>query len=86
FSLKEEDELYNLYGSKKDEFFSFMAGRRYDNALAILVSFKETIDNFFDKVFVMDKDESIRNNRLALLKSIKDMFLTFADFSKIRVE
>ncbi|MDD5243645.1 MAG: glycine--tRNA ligase subunit beta, partial [Syntrophorhabdaceae bacterium] len=42
FSLKEEDELYNLYGSKKDEFFSFMAGRRYDNALAILVSFKET--------------------------------------------
>lgn len=86
FSLKEEDELYNLYGSKEDEFFSFMARRRYDNALAILVSFKETIDNFFDKVFVMDKDESVRNNRLALLKTIKDMFLTFADFSKIRIE
>jgi glycyl-tRNA synthetase beta chain len=86
FSLKEEEELYNLYESKKGEFFALMGDRQYDGSLAVLVGFKKTIDNFFDKVFVMDKDESIRDNRLALLKSIKDMFLTFADFSKIRVE
>lgn len=86
FSLKEEEELYSLYESKKGEFFTLMNDKKYDASLAVLVSFKETIDNFFDKVFVMDKDESVRNNRLALLKSIKDMFLTFADFSKIRIE
>jgi glycyl-tRNA synthetase beta chain len=52
----------------------------------VLVSFKETIDNYFEKVFVMDNDEAIKNNRLGALKLIKDMFLTFADFSKIRIE
>jgi len=34
----------------------------------------------------MDKDENIKINRLALLKKIKDMFLAYADFSKIRIE
>jgi len=34
----------------------------------------------------MDKDEGIKNNRLALLKKIKDMFLSYGDFSKIRIE
>ncbi|HNS15135.1 MAG TPA: glycine--tRNA ligase subunit beta [Syntrophorhabdaceae bacterium] len=86
FSLKEEEELHGLYETKKGEFFALMNDGQYDRSLAVLVSFKETIDNFFDKVFVMDKDESVRNNRLALLKKIKDMFLTFADFSKIRIE
>ena len=86
FSLKEEEALHSLYESKKDEFFTLVNDGQYDGSLAVLVSFKETIDNFFDKVFVMDKDESVRDNRLALLKKIKDMFLTFADFSKIRIE
>jgi glycyl-tRNA synthetase beta chain len=85
-SLKEEQALHSLYESKKDEFFALMKDGQYDGSLAALVSFKETIDDFFDKVFVMDKDESVRDNRLALLKKIKDMFLTFADFSKIRIE
>ncbi len=84
--LDEEKELFRLYSAKKDTFFSHVKERDYDNALALLVGFKETIDNFFDKVFVMDKDETVKTNRLALLTHIKDMFLTFADFSKIHFE
>jgi len=86
--LKEEEEktLYALYESNKGTFFSFMNERKYDDALSVLVGFKESIDNYFNKVFVMDKDEAIKNNRLALLKKIKDMFLTYGDFSKIRIE
>lgn len=86
FTEKEEESLFSVYESKKEVFFSAMRERRYDDAISILVSFKESIDRYFDKVFVMDKDEDIKNNRLALLKRIKDMFLTYADFSKIRVE
>lgn len=86
FKEKEEEALFGLYESKKEEFFSTMRTRNYDDAITILVSFKESIDTYFDKVFVMDKDENIKNNRLALLKKIKDMFLTYADFSKIRIE
>ncbi len=84
--LGEEKELFDLYEAKKGAFFDLMGKRGYDDALAVLIGFKETIDNFFDKVFVMDKDEAVRQNRLALLANIKNMFLTFADFSKIRFE
>jgi len=83
---KEENALFDLYEAKKDMFFSSMNERKYENALSILVDFKVPIDNYFDKVFVMDKDEAIKNNRLALLKKIKNMFLTYGDFSKIRIE
>ncbi len=86
FVHDEEKALYSLYEKKKDIFFSSMVQQRYEDSLAILVGFKESVDNYFDKVFVMDENESIRNNRLGTLKNIKDMFLTFADFSKIRVE
>ena len=86
FVLPEEKNLFALYQASIEPFTALAAERRYDEALAILVGFKETVDSFFDKVFVMDKDESVKNNRLALLKIVKDMFLTFGDFSKIHVE
>jgi glycyl-tRNA synthetase beta chain len=86
FTQQEERNLHDICEAKREPFFAFMGERRYDEALSILVGFKETVDNFFDKVFVMDKDEAIRTNRLALLKRVRDMFLTYGDFSKIRIE
>jgi glycyl-tRNA synthetase beta chain len=47
---------------------------------------KEPIDRFFDKVLVMDKDQEIRRNRLALLLRIKKLFNRFGDFEKIVLE
>jgi glycyl-tRNA synthetase beta chain len=41
------------------------------------------VNNFFDKVLVMDKNEEIKQNRLALLKAIWTVALTMADFSKL---
>ena len=41
------------------------------------------IDAFFDAVMVMDKDERVRANRLALLKTVDDYLLETADYSKI---
>jgi glycyl-tRNA synthetase beta chain len=86
FKETQEHTLFNLYESRKEVFSAYMQEKRYDDALSILVGFKETIDDFFDKVFVMDKDEATKDNRLALLKKIKDMFLMFGDFSKIHFE
>jgi glycyl-tRNA synthetase beta chain len=86
FKEKEEEALFDLYEGAKARFFSALEGGGYGEALKVLVGFKETIDNFFDKVFVMDKDEAVKTNRLALLKKIRDMFLQYGDFSKIRIE
>jgi glycyl-tRNA synthetase beta subunit len=34
----------------------------------------------------MVEDETVKNNRLSLLTRIRDMFLQYGDFSRIRVE
>ena len=41
------------------------------------------IDEFFDNVLVMDKDEKIKENRLNLLYNLKRKFDKIADFSKL---
>lgn len=41
------------------------------------------IDTFFENVLVMDKDEKVKENRLALLYSVKKKFDKIADFSKL---
>jgi glycyl-tRNA synthetase beta chain len=57
----------------------------YDSALESISRLKGFIDSFFDSVMVMDKDESIRRNRLALLTRIHNLFSGIADFRKIQV-
>ncbi len=41
------------------------------------------ITEFFDKVLVMDKDEAIRQNRLALVGQVSDLSRGIADLSKL---
>jgi len=86
FEHEEERDLCELHEARKDAYLRQMEARRYEEALGVLVGFKETIDRYFDKVFVMVDDETVKKNRLSLLSRIKEMFLLFGDFSKIRVE
>jgi glycyl-tRNA synthetase beta chain len=57
--------------------------RLQKNNYEVLFELKEPINVFFDNVMVMDKDQNIRENRLALLSSIKNLFDFLGDFSKI---
>ncbi|UCE70878.1 MAG: glycine--tRNA ligase subunit beta [Nitrospiraceae bacterium] len=53
------------------------------SACQSLFEFEAPVNTFFDKVLVMDKDPLIRDNRLALLQSVKKVFNLLGDFSKI---
>ena len=53
----------------------------YASALSSLASLRESVDSFFDEVMVMADDEAIRNNRLALLNRLRNLFLRVADIS-----
>ncbi len=55
----------------------------FDQALYDIASLRNVVDDFFDGVLIMTEDKKIRENRLALLINIADMFGMFADFSKI---
>ncbi len=58
--------------------------RDYTGALGILAGLRESIDLFFEQVKVMDDDEQIKNNRLALLNNISELFLATADISRLQ--
>jgi glycyl-tRNA synthetase beta chain len=83
--LIEEDEkkLKERFDSVKYNIQILLEEKRYYDALNILASLTEPINQFFDHVLVMDKREEIRQNRLALLKEVWATALTVADFSKL---
>ncbi len=61
---------------------SIEAGR-YREALQTLSGLRKPVDRFFDEVLVMAEDASLRDNRLALLKRLQDLFSRVADLSQI---
>jgi glycyl-tRNA synthetase beta chain len=57
----------------------------YRLALEALARLRETVDRFFDDVMVMADEQAIRDNRLALLGSLGDLFLQVADISRLAI-
>lgn len=80
---KYEEELWNAFLKLKGELDKLIEKRDYRGALLKIGELKPFVDNFFDNVMVMDKDEKVRNRRLSLLKNIADKLLELIDFSKI---
>ena len=78
-----EQELYSRYRETEPKVRSLLTAGDYAAAMILLAQFKEAIDHFFDAVLVMAKDEAIRDNRLALLYRIREMYLQMADFARI---
>lgn len=57
----------------------------YASSLASLAELREPVDAFFDQVMVMADDLEVRNNRLQLLQSLRELFLQVADISHLVV-
>jgi len=55
--------------------------RNYSAVLTELSSLKQPIDQFFDKVMVNAEDPKVKNNRLLMLKTIREAFMQVADIS-----
>ena len=55
----------------------------YKEGLQTLASLKISVDTFFDEVLVVCEDASLRENRLALLQQLRDLFLQTADISHL---
>ena len=83
--LKEDAEikLYNGFKEIKSNVESLLLDKKYNEALDAFATLRPLVDNLFDNVMVMDKDEAIKENRLGLLKQIYSTMLTICDLSKI---
>jgi glycyl-tRNA synthetase beta chain len=80
----QEKSLYSELQNVKPTFDTLFRDKKYYDALKLLSKLTGTINNFFDKVLVMDKRDEIKLNRFALLQEIGKMTSLIADFSKLK--
>lgn len=84
FELEAEKQLYELITALQARSEPMFAEGRYLQGLTELAGLRPAVDRFFDEVMVMVDDESVKNNRLALLKQLFLCFRRVADFSRIQ--
>lgn len=83
-SLLSEDAeraLANAIDSAKKASAAALQAGNYTEALSSLASLQEPVDAFFDNVMVNADDDAVRQNRLALLQNLRELFLQIADIS-----
>lgn len=86
FENNEEKSLFDVFFKIRELVSGHIERDDYRSALSELALLRNPVDIFFENVMVMAKDESIRFNRLSLLKEISNLFDKIADFSKIVTE
>jgi glycyl-tRNA synthetase beta chain len=80
----EERDLYAAYDAARSELTVLEANLDYAGAFRRLAKLRPAVDQFFDKVMVMDADLGLRANRLRLLADLDTLaFRRFADLSEI---
>ncbi|MDB6061931.1 MAG: glycine--tRNA ligase subunit beta [Verrucomicrobiaceae bacterium] len=76
-----EKELAQQVTTLQQKVQPLFAARHYREGLEQLASLRGAVDAFFDNVMVMADDLAVRNNRLALLSQLRNLFLEVADIS-----
>jgi glycyl-tRNA synthetase beta chain len=84
FAEGAEKALYKKIGDLSSVVNTMFNEGDYENGLRELSALRKPVDAFFDDVMVMDENIAIRNNRLALLGQMRDLFLRAADLSRLQ--
>ncbi|MCQ2380766.1 MAG: glycine--tRNA ligase subunit beta [Acidaminococcaceae bacterium] len=83
FQKDAETVLHNQTVALNKEMLPLIVKFDYEAVLAVAVKLVPAINKFFDDVMVMDKDENIKNNRLALLAAVQDITNAVGDLGCI---
>jgi glycyl-tRNA synthetase beta chain len=83
FEEEIEKKLWSEFLSVKKDVSPLIKKGEYVEVLSVISRLRDVIDEFFNEVMVMVEDTDIKNNRLALLKSISEYMGNIADFSQI---
>ncbi|ANB20623.1 glycine--tRNA ligase subunit beta [Alteromonas stellipolaris] len=76
-----EKALYSALISAESVVTTAVATQNYTKILSTMATLRSAIDSFFDDVMVMAEDDAVKQNRLALLSLLRQLFLTTADIS-----
>jgi glycyl-tRNA synthetase beta chain len=80
-----EKKLAETLDAMTEKLAPLIQTNQYGKALTELAGIKDTVDAFFDKVMVMCDDPALKNNRLALLYHLNQLFLRIADISRLQI-
>jgi len=83
FEDEVEERLYEAYRAIGEKARKHLASGDYLAALREISNLRGPIDAFFDGVMVMVEDEKLRNNRLALLKSVSKLMAVVGELAEI---
>ncbi|WP_321275915.1 glycine--tRNA ligase subunit beta [Thiomicrorhabdus indica] len=83
FEGDSEAALWSALENLRESVSEQIAEHNYQAAMASLATIRPQVDDFFDNVMVMADDEKVKNNRLALLNQIYQLFLQVADISRL---
>lgn len=81
-----EKALYEAHKRLKGEIEATAEAHDYEQALAKVGEFAEVLDRFFVEVLVMDENERLRQNRIALLQAIHRVLTRIARLTEMVVE
>lgn len=84
FKEHAENDLYDAIKELTSDVELLFQQHKYENALTRLANLRRSIDKFFDDVMVMDEDDQLRSNRIALLAQVDRLFMHVADFSRLQ--
>ncbi|MDE2091634.1 MAG: glycine--tRNA ligase subunit beta [Gammaproteobacteria bacterium] len=81
-----ERTLYENIRRLQRDIQPLVAAGDYINTLKKLAALRTPVDEFFDKVLVMEPDSALRENRLALLSLLSALFLQTADLAMLQTD
>lgn len=79
-----ENALYQAVTKAQAAVAPLQENAQYQEILQTLAELEAPLTNFFDNVMVNADDEALKNNRLALLKQVRELFLVVADVGELQ--
>lgn len=76
-----EKDLAKAISAAREASSAALQQGNYTDALKALAALQEPVDVFFENVMVNADDHAVRQNRLALLNQLRELFLQIADIS-----
>ena len=79
-----EKYLNLLLNQQYPEFKGALSQRNYSKAYALIATIQPALANLFNEVKILADDPQLKENRLALLRKVFNLFDEILDFSKIQ--
>jgi glycyl-tRNA synthetase beta chain len=83
---KPERDLFSTFSIVKENVVPMFAKGDFSQAQKMVFRLQPCLNDFFDRVLVMAKENKLRKNRLALLQAIRRILIPMADYAQVVVE